>query len=123
MPGKIPRPSGDWLMPRTTRRSARNLVMSCPANRIRPAEIGRMPEMARMVVDLPAPFAPIRATISPSSTVSEMPCSAWIRPYRRLTSSSSSNIVRYPQVGRDHLRVVPHLGGQPLGDLLAELQH
>ncbi len=33
-----------------------------------------------MVVVLPAPFAPISVTISPSSTVIEMPCSAWMRP-------------------------------------------
>ena len=41
---------------------------------------GRMPEIARIVVVLPAPFAPIRVTSSPSSTDSEIPCSASIRP-------------------------------------------
>jgi len=80
MPGKMPRPSGAWHSPRRTRRSARSLVMSSPANLILPEATGRMPEIARMVVDLPAPFAPISATISPSSTVRLMPCSAWIRP-------------------------------------------
>lgn len=54
--------------------------MSSPLNTIRPEAIGRIPEMARIVVDLPAPLAPIRATISPSLTVRLMPCSALIRP-------------------------------------------
>ena len=47
---------------------------------ILPRVSGRIPETARIVVVLPAPFAPIRVTSSPSSTVSEMPCSAAIRP-------------------------------------------
>ena len=36
--------------------------------------------MERSVVDFPAPFAPIRVTISPSRTSMEMPLSAWIAP-------------------------------------------
>ena len=39
-----------------------------------------MPLIARSVVDFPAPFAPIRVTISPSRTFSETPFSAWIAP-------------------------------------------
>ena len=38
------------------------------------------PEMVLRVVDLPAPLAPIRVTISPSSTSKLMPCRAWIAP-------------------------------------------
>src|SRR5262249_40933873 len=123
MPGKMPRPSGDCETPRITRRSARSRVMSSPLNRMAPEAIGRSPEIARMVVDLPAPLAPINATISPSPTSRLMPCSAWMRPYNRVMSSISSSIRRHPQVGRDHLRVVAHLGRRTLGDLLAELQH
>src|SRR6266511_2439926 len=123
MPGKMPRPSGAWLMPRTTRRSARSFVMSSPAKRMRPDATGRMPEIARIVVDLPAPFAPIRATTSPSSTWRLMPCRARIRPYSRVMLSISSSIGRHPQVSGDHLRVVADLRGRTLGDLLAELQH
>src|SRR3954451_19170524 len=123
MPGNTPRPSGDCDTPRTTRRSARNLVMSCPSNRIEPWATGRSPEIARIVVDLPAPFAPIRATISPSPTVRLMPCRAWMRPYSSVTLSSSSSIGGHSQVRGDDRRIVPHLGGCPLGDLLAELQH
>ena len=36
------------------------------------------------VVDLPAPFAPIKATISPSLTVKEMSLMAWMAPYQTL---------------------------------------
>ena len=32
------------------------------------------------VVVLPAPLRPSRATASPGSTVSETPCSTWLRP-------------------------------------------
>ena len=39
-----------------------------------------VPDTARSVVVLPAPFAPSTATISPSATSSDTPCSAWIGP-------------------------------------------
>jgi hypothetical protein len=47
---------------------------------IRPVRGGTMPEIERSVVDLPAPFAPMSVTISPSLTSSEMPLSASIEP-------------------------------------------
>ncbi len=54
--------------------------MSWPLKRMRP-RLGRlMPWIERSVVDLPAPFAPISVTISPSRTVSEMPLIASIVP-------------------------------------------
>ena len=54
--------------------------MSPPWNRIVPCRGLLMPLIARSVVDFPAPFAPIRVTISPSFTASETPFSAWIAP-------------------------------------------
>ncbi len=80
MPGNTPRPSGDCEMPRTTRRSARSVLMSSPSKVMVPPESGRIPEIARMVVVLPAPLAPISVTISPCSTVRDTSDSAWIRP-------------------------------------------
>ena len=80
MPGKIPRPSGTWLMPRATRRSARTDVRSSPSNRIDPDCRPRIPEIAFMVVVLPAPFAPMSETIWPSSTRRVIPRRAWMRP-------------------------------------------
>ena len=54
--------------------------MSRPGKTIRPARGWLSPLIERSVVDLPAPFAPISVTISPSRTSSEMPLSAWIEP-------------------------------------------
>jgi hypothetical protein len=39
-----------------------------------------VPETARSVVVFPAPFAPRTATIEPSSTASDTPCSAFVAP-------------------------------------------
>ncbi len=54
--------------------------MSWPSNSTRPADVLRMPDSIRSVVDLPAPLAPISVTTSPSSTWNEIPLSASIRP-------------------------------------------
>ena len=63
------RPSGDWQIPSRTISCGGWPTMSLPLNRIVP-RLGRlMPWIERSVVDLPAPFAPIRVTISPSFTV------------------------------------------------------
>src|SRR6476469_5723894 len=124
MPGKTPRPSGACTMPASTRRWAFILVMSWPSNQIDPLVNGRIPEMARMVVVLPAPFAPISVTSSPSSTDSEMPCSASMRPYPTVMSRiSSSGIVRHPQISGNHLRIVTDFRRYSFGDLLAEFQN
>ena len=44
------------------------------------ARLRGCPEIVRSVVLLPAPFAPISVTISPSWTSMLMPCSAWMLP-------------------------------------------
>ena len=54
--------------------------MSLPSKRIVPWRGWLRPLIDRSVVDLPAPFAPISVTISPSWTSIEMPFSAWIEP-------------------------------------------
>src|SRR5438552_119102 len=56
MPGKMPRPSGAWEMPRSTRRWAGTPTMSSPLNVMRPLVTGRSPEIVVSVVDLPAPL-------------------------------------------------------------------
>ncbi len=53
--------------------------MLLPAKRIPPLR-ETVPEMARSVVVLPAPFAPSTATTSPSATSSETPWSALTGP-------------------------------------------
>jgi hypothetical protein len=42
--------------------------MSFPSSVMRPERAGTRPEMVRSNVVFPAPFAPIRVTISPAST-------------------------------------------------------
>ena len=58
----------------------RRPTRSSPLNRIVPRLGLLMPWIERRVVDLPAPFAPISVTISPSLTVIEMPLIASILP-------------------------------------------
>ena len=59
---------------------AGSFVMSPPLEAIVPLRGWFSPLIERSVVDLPAPFAPISVTISPSCTWIEMPFSAWIEP-------------------------------------------
>jgi hypothetical protein len=54
--------------------------MSLPLKTIEPSRGRLSPLIDRSVVDLPAPFAPISVTISPSRTSSEIPFSASIEP-------------------------------------------
>jgi hypothetical protein len=54
--------------------------MSLPWKRIVPLRGRLRPLIERRVVDFPAPLAPIKVTISPSRTSSEMPLIAWIDP-------------------------------------------
>ena len=60
-------------MPSSVRSCEGSRVMSWPRNLIAPARGVSRPAIARSVVDLPAPLAPISATISPSLTSIEMP--------------------------------------------------
>src|SRR5215813_11927774 len=70
------------------------------------------PEIVASVVVLPAPLAPIRATISPSSTSMVTPRKAWVPPRRTWTSSSRSMAVLSPppEIGLDDGRISLDLG-------------
>ena len=78
--GKSLRPSGDCEMPRLTISCGGIDVTSVPWKTILPVRGWLSPLIERSVVDLPAPFAPISVTISPSRTSSEIPFSASIEP-------------------------------------------
>ena len=80
MRGKIRRPSGDCEIPIFTIWCAGLSVMSSPRKTMVPERGWLRPLIERSVVDFPAPFEPIKVTISPSCTVSETPLSAWIEP-------------------------------------------
>ena len=64
----MPRPSGTTEMPAATTFSVFQRVISWPRNVIVPLFARCRPRTALIRVDFPAPFAPIRATISPGRT-------------------------------------------------------
>ena len=77
---KTRRPSGDWQTPSSTISCAGRPSIRLPRSVIVPCRGRSWPEIVRSVVDLPAPFDPMRVTISPSSTLSVTPRRAWIAP-------------------------------------------
>src|SRR5690606_34402079 len=106
-----------------------------------------IPEIALMIDDFPAPFAPTSVTRVPAATSKETPRTASTRPYetdRSCTLSSGSVIVllrsrrlrrgdgcrsirltliRRTQIRLDHAFVGGDLGGGAVGENLAEVQH
>ena len=86
----MPRPSGTCATPCRATDSGVARARRLPPSTTSPVR-RTVPETARSVVVLPAPFAPSSATISPSSTVSDTPWSATTWPYRAVTSESSSS--------------------------------
>ena len=80
MRGKMRRPSGDLATPRRTISCVGELVMSSPSKTTRPWRARGLPQIVISSVDLPAPLAPIRVTISPCATSTSTPFSAWMLP-------------------------------------------
>ena len=77
---KILRPSGTGAIPSLMMSRGLNEFSRWPSNSMSPALGVRRPDMAFWIVDLPAPFAPSRATMDPGSTSSEMPRRARTAP-------------------------------------------
>ena len=77
---KMCRPSGTSASPRRTIFSGLAPTSDSPSKRIEPPAGATSPKIAESVVVLPAPFGPMTPTTSPSSTWSEIPCSAGMRP-------------------------------------------
>src|SRR5215468_7267926 len=66
--------------------------IACPAKRIEPLVARSTPEIVRLSVDLPTPFDPSTATISPALTIRSTPCRTSVSPYpacRPPTASST----------------------------------
>ena len=80
MRGKIRRPSGDCAIFSRAIWWVGMSVMSRPSNRIVPALARGLPKIVIISVDLPAPLAPISATISPALISRSTPFSASIFP-------------------------------------------
>src|SRR5262245_58753618 len=55
--------------------------IACPAKRIEPFVARSTPEIVRLSVDLPTPFDPRTATISPAPTIRSTPCRTSVSPY------------------------------------------
>src|SRR3978361_1121873 len=124
MSGKTRRPSGQCAMPRARISRAEHCVMSWPSNTSRPEKAGRIPEIERSVVLLPAPLAPISATSWPCLIDSEMPLMASPLPYRQTRSLISSTFSRsLPEIGPYHFRIALDRRRRPLGDDLAVVQN
>ena len=64
--------------------------MSRPSKTMVPAPGSTEPLIALRRVDLPAPFVPRRATISPSRTSKSTPKRTWVLPYDTSTPRATS---------------------------------
>src|ERR1700732_396511 len=123
MPPKSCRRSGTWAMPARTIADVGRPVILRPSNRMPPPDTATMPMTVLSNVLLPAPLAPISATISPLLTVSDTSRSTGRRAEPPVTRSSSSNALMdlrrrvVSQVSSDHLRVRPHLICWAIGNL------
>ena len=78
--GKTRRPSGTMVMPRATIWSGGRPTMFFPSKVMEACFGLTRPATAFMVVDLPAPLAPIRVTIFPCSMSMSMPLTASMPP-------------------------------------------
>src|SRR6266849_8867111 len=117
-------------MPFRTRASGRACVTSSPARVMLPDVARIRPLRAPSSVDLPAPFAPTRATSSPCPTSRSMPKStgpASKPAVRPRTSSSGSGFgpfrIALPQIGLDHALVAKHDLRLALGQHATRLEH
>src|SRR5258708_18930149 len=88
-----------------------------------------VPLIAARVVDLPAPFGPTIATISPGCTSNDTECNATTRPYRAANPSTRSIAILRggasggcAEIRLDHLRVLAHFLGRALGDRPAVIE-
>ena len=80
MSAKTRLPSGTCAIPIAASACGLILERSFPSKIICPLRMGIRPEIVCSVVVLPAPFAPISATVSPSSTRKEMLFKARMTP-------------------------------------------
>ncbi len=77
---KMRRPSGACAILSRAISCVGNWVMSRPAKVMWPSRARGLPKIVIISVDLPAPFAPMSATISPSPTSTSTPLSAVMWP-------------------------------------------
>src|ERR1700722_11514531 len=119
------RRSGTCAMPARTMDGVGQCAMVRSSKRMSPAETATSPMTVLSNVLLPAPLAPIRATISPVPTLSETSCSAGSGPYPLDTQSSSSSTRGnfLAKIGSDHTRISADRVGQAFRDHLPMIHH
>src|SRR3989442_10270065 len=121
--GKSRRPSGTSAIPRLTISSVdfrvRSIRVPSVSRKTSPASGATMPMMHLMSVLLPLPLVPRRATVSPSRTSMETPCSTRTAPY---PASTLRTTILFAKVGLLHGRVAHDLVRRPLGDPLAGVE-
>src|SRR6185295_655023 len=79
------------MSPRETMPADFSRSIACPANRIKPLVARSTPEIVRLSVDLPTPFDPSTATISPALTIRSTPCRTSVSPYPACRSPTASS--------------------------------
>src|SRR5579862_4287366 len=83
------------MRPRATISAGRSRSIDFSLKRMSPRRARITPEMVRLMVDFPAPFAPSTVTISPRCTSKSMPRRISVAPYpacRPLTASNGSGM-------------------------------
>src|ERR1700722_10537016 len=102
------------MSPRATIAAGFSCSMAAPSNTTAPLRARTMPEMVRLSVDLPTPFEPSTATISPGSTFRSTPHSTSVSPYpahsARMSRSGSGDVVSMDMR-------VPNLGGSAVTEI------
>src|ERR1700687_1859324 len=90
-----------------------------------PRVLSIRPMMDFSVVVLPAPWRPIRQTISPLATSILMSCSAWLAPYQafRLQSSNIRSVLPLAKIDPLHCLVLANLRRCPFRKQLAMVQY
>src|SRR6185436_15188858 len=116
------RRSGTCASPRRTMACVARPAISAPSSWIEPCQARTRPITVLSSVLLPAPLAPISATISPRFTSSDTSRSTGEAPYP-LETRSSRSMLFHSEVGVDHRALAPHGIGRTLGELLAVMHH
>src|SRR5438067_13751240 len=114
------RPSGTSATPRATMAWLFAAASSTPSSWMLPARCAIVPVIAAMSVDLPAPFGPSSATVSPRSTCREMLCNTGAAPWLARSSLMRSMAA---EIGVHYRRVRANFGRQSIGDLRTEIEH
>ena len=113
-------PSGTSAIPVRAIASGARPRSDSPAKRTSPPRTRTRPMIACSVVDFPAPFGPMRPTISPGATSNDTPRTAGTPPYATSSPATSSELTvvllhgRLAEVGGRDVEVLPDLSRRPL---------